>query len=200
MTNNLIYSIKDKPRTVKEWIGYSFQQVIAVLTATLLISSICQTPLDSGLCAAGIGTLVYLILSGFKSPMFVSNAGGTCSAVIAALALSGGNYAAVIVGGFFTMLLYLIVGLGIKKSGVEWLNKMLPSYLVGAVILCIGINLSKYAVVYAQVNGEYSIVGMLVALFTMFITAIIARYGKGFIKTIPFLIALAAGYCLCLIL
>ncbi len=198
--NNLIYGIKDKPATLKEWIGYPFQQVIAVLTATLLISSVCGTPLDSGLCAAGIGTLVYLILSGFKIPMFVSNAGGTTSAVIATLALSGGNAFAVMLGGLVTALLYFFVGLGIKKSGVGWLNRLLPDYLIGSIILVIGINLSKFSVSYMQVNGEYSLIGVVVGFFTMFITAIVARYGKGFIKTIPFLIALGGGYILCLIL
>lgn len=198
--SNLIYGVNDKPKTVKEWIGYPFQQVIAVLTATLLISSVCGTPLDSGLCAAGIGTLVYLILSGFKIPMFVSNAGGTVSAVIATLTLSGGNAFAVILGGLVTALLYFFVGLGIKKSGVGWLNKLLPDYLIGSIILVIGINLSKFSVSYMQINGEYSLIGVAVGFFTMFITAVVAKYGKGFIKTIPFLIALAAGYILCLIL
>lgn len=198
--SNLIYGIKDKPKTAKEWILYPFQQVIAVLTATLLISSVCGTPLDSGLAAAGIGTLVYLILSGFKIPMFVSNAGGTVSAVISTLALSGGNPFAVMVGGFITAILYFCVGLGIKKSGTAWLNKLLPDYLIGSIILVIGINLSKFSVTYMQVNGEYSLIGTLIGFFVMFITAVVARYGKGFIKTIPFLIALAVGYIVCLIL
>lgn len=196
----LIYGIKDKPKTAKEWLLYPFQQVIAVLTATLLISSVCGTPLDSGLAAAGIGTLVYLVLSGFKIPMFVSNAGGTVSAVISTLALSGGNTFAVMVGGFITALLYFFVGLGVKKSGTAWLNKLLPDYLVGSIIMVIGINLSKYSVTYLQVGGAYSLIGVLIGFITMFITALVARYGKGFIKTIPFLIALGVGYVICLIL
>lgn len=200
MENNLIYGIKDKPKTIKEWILYPIQQVFAVLTATLLISTICGTPLDAGMAAAGLGTIVYLILTKFKSPMFVSNAGGTVSAVMGAIALSGGNYLSVIIGGAIVAFIYLLVAIGIKTSGVEWLNKLLPPVVVGAVIMVIGINLAKFAPTYVQVNGEYNIVGVLVALFVMFVTAITARYGKGFLKTIPFLIALAAGYILCLIL
>lgn len=196
----MIYGINDKPKTMKEWIFYPLQQVIAVLTATLLISSVCGTPLDSGLAAAGIGTLIYLLLSGFKIPMFVSNAGGTVSAVIATLALSGGNPFAVMIGGLVTALLYFFVGLGVKKSGTTWLNKLLPDYLIGSIILVIGINLSKFSVSYMQVNGEYNLIGLLIGFAVMFITAAVARYGKGFIKTIPFLIALAAGYIICLVL
>lgn len=197
---NLIYGVREKPKTLKEWIGYTMQQVFSILTATLLISTICGTPLDAGVAASGIGTLVYLLLTAFKSPMYVSNAGGTVSAVCGTLALSGGNYLAVMIGGMITALLYLFVGLGIKKSGVQWLNNLLPSSVIGSVILVIGLNLSKFSVSYAQINGAYSLIGIFVALFVMFVTAITARYGKGFIKTIPFLIALAAGYVLCLIL
>ena len=154
--SNLIYGIQDKPKTFKEWLLYPIQQVFAVLTATLLISTICGTPLDAGMAAAGIGTIVYLILTGFKSPMFVSNAGG--------------------------------------------LNKLLPPVVVGSIIMVIGINLSKFAPTYVQVNGEYSLIGVIIALVVMLITAITAKYGKGFLKTIPFLVALAGGYVLCLIL
>jgi len=165
-----------------------------------LISTVCGAPLSSGVFAAGIGTLVYLIFTGFNSPMFVSNAGATCSAVIASLALSGGNTVAVIVGGSVTALLYCIIALGIKLKGTSWLNKIFSTYTIGAIIMVIGINLSKFAVSYVQVNNEYSLVGMLVAIFVMFVTAITARYGKGFIKTIPFLIGLLGGYVLCLVL
>ncbi len=200
MENNLIYGIKDKPKTVKQWVLYPLQQVFSVLTATLLISTVCGAPLSSGVFAAGIGTLVYLIFTGFNSPMFVSNAGATCSAVIASLALSGGNTVAVIVGGNVTALLYCIIALGIKLKGTSWLNKIFSTYTIGAIIMVIGINLSKFAVSYVQVNNEYSLIGMLVAIFVMFVTAITARYGKGFIKTIPFLIGLLGGYVLCLVL
>ena len=198
--NKLLYGINDNPKTLKEWVLYPIQQVFSVLTATLLISSVCGAPLSSGLFAAGIGTLIYLLLTKFKSPMFVSNAGATCSAVITSLALSGGNTFAVIIGGAITALLYCLVALGIKLKGVQWLNKIFPNYTIGAIIMVIGINLSKFSVSYAQVNGEYSLIGIFVAFAVMAITAITARYGKGFIKTIPFLFGLAGGYIICLVL
>ena len=198
--SNLIYNVNEKPKTLKEWILYPLQQVVAILTATLLISSVCGAPLSSGVFSAGIGTIVYLILTRFKSPMFVSNAGATCSAVITSLSLSGGNTATVIIGGAITMVLYALIALGVKIKGTKWLNQLFSTYTIGSIIMVIGINLSKFSVSYAQVNGEYSLIGMIVAFFVMTITALTARYGKGFLKTIPFLIGLAAGYiaCLCL--
>lgn len=196
----MIYGIQDKPKTLKEWVLYPTQQIFSILTATLLISTICGTPLDAGIAASGFGTLVYLLLTKMKSPMYISNAGATVSAVCGALALSGGNTVAVMIGGLVTALLYFIVAIAIKKFGVDWLNNLLPPAVVGSVIMVIGINLSKFAPTYVQVGGQYSLVGVLVALFVMGVTAITARYGKGFIKTIPFLVALGAGYVLCTVL
>lgn len=198
--NNLIYGIQDKPKTLKEWVLYPAQQIFSILTATLLITSVCGMPFANGLFASGIGTIVYLILTGFKSPMYVSNAGATCSAVITSLVLANGNPLAVIIGGFTTFVLYAGIAWAVKNKGAVWLNKLFSDYMIGAIIMVIGINLSKYSVSYAQVNGQYSLVGILVAMFVMFVTGAVARYGKGFIKTIPFLIALAAGYILCLVL
>lgn len=196
----MIYGIKDKPKTFKEWLLYPTQQVFSILTATLLISTICGTPLDAGIIASGLGTLVYLLLTKMKSPMYISNAGATVSAVCGALALSGGNTVAVMIGGAITALLYFAVALAIKKFGVDWLNNLLPPAVVGSVIMVIGINLAKFAPTYVQVGGQYSLIGVLVALFVMGVTAVTAQYGKGFIKTIPFLVALGVGYVLCTIL
>ena len=57
-----------------------------------------------------------------------------------AIALSGGNYLAVIIGGLIVALLYAAVALGIKMAGVDWLNKLLPPVVVGSIIMVIGIK------------------------------------------------------------
>ena len=59
MYKNLIYNINESPKTYKEWLLYSFQQLMAVFVATILISNICGTPVSSCLFGACIATLVY---------------------------------------------------------------------------------------------------------------------------------------------
>ena len=199
---NLIYGISDKPKTVKEWILYALQQVMAVFVATLLIANICGTPISSCLIGACIGTLIYQLITKFKSPMFISSCGATCSAVIGALALGNGgpNYLAVAIGGVIIFLIYTLFAAVAYKFGAKTINKIFPPTIIGAVTMVIGLNLATFIKSYTQVGGQDSSIGVLVALFTMLIVALTSHYFKGFMKTIPFLIALAAGYGLSVIL
>lgn len=199
--NNLIYGISDKPKTLKEWALYSLQQVLAVFVATTLIANVCGTPISSCLIGAGIATILYQIITGFKSPMFISSCGATVSAVIGALAIgNGGNYFAVVIGGLVILVIYALFALFIKLKGIEALNKILPPIIVGPLTMVIGINLAGFIPTYVQVEGAHNNIGILVAIFTMLVVAITSHYFKGFWKTIPFLIGLLSGYTLSVIL
>ena len=94
MNSNLKYGIRDVPKKWYEWIVFTLQQVLAVFVATVLIANICGTPISSCLLGACIGTLVYQLITKFRSPMFISSCGATVSAVCGALALNsaGNNY------------------------------------------------------------------------------------------------------------
>ena len=200
---SLIYNISDKPKTIKEWTLYSLQQVLAVFVATVLIATICGTPISSCLLGACIGTLIYQLITRFKSPMFISNSGATVSAVIGALALpslSGQNYLMVAIGGIVVAAVYCLMAWLVKARGVAALNKIFPPAIVGAVTIVIGLNLAGFIPTYVQVAGAASNWGVLVALLTMLVIAIASHYFKGFLKTIPFLIGLLFGYAVSLIL
>lgn len=199
--NDLIYNINESPKTFKEWILYSFQQVTAVFVATILISNICGTPVSSCLFGACAATLIYQLCTNNKSPMFISSCGATCSAVIGALALgNGNNYLNVVIGGFIIFLIYCIFSLVVKYKGVNSLNKIFPPTIVGAITIVIGLNLATYIPTYTFINGEHNDIAILVALFTMLVIAISSHYFTGFLKTIPFIIGVGAGYLLSLIL
>lgn len=192
----MIYGITDKPKTFKEWVLYSLQQCLSVWVATVLIASICGTPTSSCLFGACIGTILYQFITGFKSPMFISSCGATCSAVIGALALGncGQNYAAVAIGGLIIFVIYALFAWIVKKYGIQSINKVFPPTIVGAVTIVIGLNLATFIPTYTQLNGVHSDVGIAIALATMIVIAVTSHYFKGFLKTIPFLIGLAFGY------
>lgn len=203
MTKNLIYDIHESPKTIKEWILYAAQQLLAVFVATVLIANICGTPISSCFLGGALGTLIYQLITRFKSPMFISNSGATVSAVIGALALPAvgdKNYVMVAVGGLVIALIYSTIALIIKKKGVAAINKVFPPTIVGAVTIVIGANLATFIPTYVQVNGVYNLWGIAVAIATMLVIAISSHYFKGFLKTIPFLIGLIFGYVMCLVL
>lgn len=197
------YSLHEKPRNWKDAVGYTLQFVFAVLTATILIATICGTSIAAGLVAAGLGTLVFLCVTKFRAPIVISNSGATVSAVVGALALTGSvatNFAGVIIGGAVIAVIYGLAALAIKKWGVEWLQKLIPPLVSGTTILVIGITLAAFIPTYALVAGAYSLWGILVAGFTALVTILCMNYGKGLVKTMPFLIGLLAGYALSFIL
>ena len=203
MENQLIYGVNDKPKTIKEWIGYTMQFVFSVLTATILISVITGTNVAAGMVSAGLCTIFFLCVTGFKIPVCLSNSGNTVAAVVAALALSGPlekNFAGVVLGGLVVAVVYCLAALGIKKFGSKWLTNLMPAIVSSTLVIIIGATLSFFAVSYAQINGEYSLLGVGIAFFVALLTAAIAHYGKGIIKRLPFLLGLLGGYILCIIL
>lgn len=119
--NNLIYGIREKPKKWYEWIIYPIQMLLAVFVATVLIATICGVPIAIGLIGGCIGTIVYQLVTRFKSPMYISNSGATVSAVLGALILGSTftipvtpelieklnalniNTAGLVVGGLYTI-------------------------------------------------------------------------------------------------
>ena len=176
--------------------------LLAVFVATVLIANICGTPISTCLIGAGIGTLIYEVLTGFKSPMFISSCGATVSGVLGALALGGGNnYVAVALGGVIIAIVYIAFALLIKFGGKKYFDKIFPPSIVGAITVVIGLNLAGFIPGYVGANnGVINAIPVLVALFTMLITALTTHYGKGFLKSIGFLIGLLSGFGLALIL
>lgn len=199
--------IRYKPQKWYQWVLYPIQMLLAVFVATVLIANICGTPIASCLIGAAVGTIVYELFTGFKSPMFISSCGATVSAVVGALALGGGqNYVAVVIGGIIIALVYAIFALIIKFGGRKLFDRIFPPVIVGPVTMVIGLNLAGFIPTYlsssASGNNPKLITWLpiLVALITMTIVALTSHYGKGFMKTVAFLIGLMSGYIICLIL
>lgn len=203
MANNLIYRINDKPKTTKELIGYSLQVMFSCITATLLIALICGTNLSAGLVAAGISTIFFLFITKFRAPIMISNSGATVSAVIGAIALTGAvekNFLGVIFGGLTIAIIYSVAAAVVKKSGTEWITKLITPVMSGAIILIISIQLGFFIPTYAQINGQYSLLGIGIALLSMLLTLLCAFYGKGLMKQWPILFGVLGGYIICIIL
>lgn len=201
---NLKYDIKDIPKTWYEWVSFSLQQVLSIITATVLIANICGTPISSCLFGAGVGTLIYQLITKFRSPMFISSCGATVSAVVGALALpsvlGNGNYLMVTIGGIIIALIYVAFALIVRFKGIEGINRIFPPVIVGPVTMVIGLNLAKFLVGYTSANAAACSPWQVgIAILTAIFIAISSHYFKGFWKTIPFLLGLAFGYILALI-
>lgn len=192
--NNMLYNINDK-LPAKRLIVAALQQVVACFVATVLIPQICGIPIAPAMLGAAIGTLVYQLFTRGQSPMFISSSGAFVAAVIGALALGPApNYTAVLIGGIIVCIVYFAVGNAINHFGTGWINKLLPPVVIGPIVAVIGLNLATFIPTYFQVNGQYSLLGFGLGALTLIITALISHYGKGFLKNLPFLIAILIVY------
>ena len=151
--------------------------MLSVFVATVLIANICGVAVSGALVGAGLSTIVYLLLTGFRSPMFISNSGAFVAPVIAALA--AGGYTAVAIGGIVTCVVYTIFGLIFTRISVDKIYKVFPPALIGAVTVVIGVNLMPFILSYVQINGVTNMWGVGIALVTMLSIALISHYAKG---------------------
>lgn len=190
----MLYNINDK-LPIKRLLVAALQQVVACFVATVLIPQICGVPIAPAMLGAGLGTLIYQLFTRGQSPMFISSSGAFVAAVLGALALgTAPNYLAVFIGGLIVCVIYCIVGLAINHFGTAWINKLLPPVVIGPIVAVIGLNLATFIPTYFQINGQYSLLGFGLGILTLIITALISHYGKGFIKNLPFLIAILIVY------
>ena len=193
----MIYNINDRLPFGK-LVSFSIQLMLSVFVATVLIANICGVAVSGALVGAGLATITYLLITGFKSPMFISNSGAFVAPVMAAIGLGG--YPAVAIGGLVTCIVYSIFGLIFTKIPVDKIYKVFPPALIGAVTVVIGVNLMPFILSYVQIGGVTSQWGVIVALVTMLSIALISHYAKGMIKILPFLLGTLIGYAFAIIL
>ena len=197
---NLIYKPEEKPRFVN-CIIYAFQQLLAIIAATIAVPAIVGNGMtaSAALFGAGIGTLVYQLFTKFRSPVFLGSSfaflGSMFAAFAGAASLSVG-YIGLIFGAVFAGLVYVILALIIKFAGVDWINKLMPPVIIGPVVAIIGLSLAGNAV-GDMMSASY--LGLVCALVTLFVVIICSVYGGKGIKLIPFIIGIGAGYVVALI-
>ena len=193
----MIYGISDRPPFGKMML-FAVQMVLSVFVATVLIANICGVAVSGALVGAGLSTLAYILATGGKSPMFLSNSGAFVAPVM--LALAAGGYTAVAFGGLITCLIYCIFGFIFTKVPVDNIYKIFPRALIGAVTVVIGINLLPFILSYVQIDGVTNMWGVSVALVTMTAIALLSHYAKGIVKILPFLLGTLIGYGYAIIL
>ena len=193
----MIYKIDDK-LPFDRLIAFSIQLVLSVFVATVLIANICGVAVSGALVGAGISTIIYLICTNFKSPMFVSSSGAFVAPVLAAIA--AGGYTAIAVGGLVTAIIYTLFGIIFTKVPVSKIYKIFPPALIGAVTVVIGINLMPFILSYVQINGITNMWGISVAFVTLISIALISHHAKGMMQILPFLLGTLLGYIYAIIL
>ncbi len=206
----LIYDINDKPK-FGQLIIFAFQQLLAILAATIAVPSIIGNGMSqsAALFGAGIGTIVYLLFTKFRSPVFLGSSFAFLGSMFAAFAgavSTEAGYAGLIIGAIFAGLVYVVIAIVVKCVGVNWINKLMPPVVIGPTVAIIGLSLAGNAIgdmlkftEFDSANAVYMMsakgwLGFICALVTLFVVILCSVYGKKMAKLIPFVIGILAGY------
>ena len=206
MAEKLVLGIDEKPKKWWQWPLYGLQHLLAMIVANSLIAILVYSAyginmVPAALISSGIGTIIYLLVTKFRSPVFLGSSAALMPVITTCLALGGtahGNFIALIIGLIVVGLVDIGIAIIIKFAGTNWIHKLLPKVIVGPVIMLIGLGLASFATDWSMHNGgtEYNIVAVAVALVTMLIICLMSVYAKGIWKTFPFLIGILIGYAL----
>lgn len=129
----LVYDIQDKPKFGANLI-FALQQLLAIIAATLLVPVLVNGGQDTivmdqaaALFGAGAGTLVYLLITARKSPVFLGSSFAFISPLIGAAAF---GFLGIIVGAIFAGLVYIAISVIIHFVGTKWVDKLLPPVII----------------------------------------------------------------------
>ena len=212
---NLVYKVNDKPK-FGQLIVFALQQLLAILAATIAVPSIVGNGMSqsAALFGAGVGTIVYLLFTKFKSPVFLGSSFAFLGSMFAAFggaASTSVGYAGLLIGAAFAGLVYVIIALIVKAGGVDWVRKLMPAVVIGPTVAIIGLSLAGNAIgdalkgaifdadnsVWVMNNKAW--VSLICALVTLFTVIFCSVKGKKMMKLIPFIIGIVAGYVVALI-
>ncbi len=213
----LIYNVDDKPK-FGQLVVFAIQQLLAIMAATLVVPVIINGNTGStmssaaALFGAGVGTLVYVLFTMMKSPVFLGSSFafiGSMTAAVAGAASMSAGYLGLIAGAVFAGLVYVVIALLVKFAGVKWIDKLMPAVVIGPTVAIIGLSLAGNAVGDilkgnivnadgAQLAAPFAC--LICGLVTLFTTMACSTFGKKMARLIPFILGILAGYAVALIL
>ena len=190
---NLLLDVDQNPPLAKGLL-LSLQHVFAMFGATILVPLILGMPVSVALFASGLGTLIYMVATQFKVPVYLGSSFAFISAMAFAMKQMNGDVSAAQSGVVLVGLVYVVVALAVKLIGTKWIDRLLPPIVIGPMIMVIGLGLANSAVTNAGFIKDGTVQQITVAIVTFLITAFINTKAKGFFKIIPFLFGIIGGY------
>lgn len=202
----LTYGVNDKP-AFPQLIVYAFQQVLAIMAATITVPMVVGNGMSTAaaLFGAGLGTLTYVLFTKKKSPVFLGSSfafiGSMTAAFAGAVSLQAG-YAGLIIGAIFAGLVYVVLAIAVKASGTGWIDRLMPAVVIGPTVSIIGLSLAGSAISNLQISsatGAQTNIAILCGIIALFATMLASTYGNSHIRMIPFIIGILCGYAVALI-
>jgi NCS2 family nucleobase:cation symporter-2 len=176
------------PRTI----GVGLQHIAAMFGATFLVPIITGFPPTTTLFFSGVGTILFLIITGNKLPSYLGSSFAFLGPIGAAMAANAtGGMAAALGGIVFTGAVLAAVGFAVKAAGIGWINWLMPPVVTGTIVMVIGFNLAGAA------KGNFT-ADPLIAIITLGSIGLFSVLSKGFMSRISIFLGLVVGYLVAL--
>ena len=169
------------------------QHMFAMFGATVLVPAITGLNVSTTLLFAGLGTLLFHLITGRKVPAFLGSsfaflgAYGLVTASGADIPLTYSGFGVAVAG-----LIYLVLALLFKIFGANKVMKFFPPIVPGPIIICIGLSLAGSAINNCSTNW-------LVAVVAIAVVVVCNIFGKGMVKIVPILLGVVASYLVAMV-
>ncbi|WP_199255208.1 uracil-xanthine permease family protein [Mycolicibacterium mengxianglii] len=175
------------PRTI----GLGAQHVVAMFGATFLVPVLTGFPPATTLLFSGIGTILFLVITGNRLPSYLGSSFSVIAPVTAATAAAGTGSA---LGGLIAVgVLLILIGAVVHLAGTHWIDLILPPIVTGAIVALIGFNLAPAA-------KNNFVEGPLVGIVTLVLLVAALAFFRGILGRLAIFLAVAIGYVLALFL
>lgn len=205
----LIYKVDEKLKNigVGQTIVFAIQQILAIMAATIAVPMIVGNGMQpsAAMFGAGVGTLVYLLFTKGRSPVFLGSSFAFINSMLAAFAGAvsvQAGYLGLILGALFAGLVYVIISAVVHFVGVKWIAYLMPAAVIGPTVTIIGLSLAGNAVGDLQKAGTATgntYLAIVIGLITLAVTMLSSSFGKKTLRLIPFIIGILAGYAVALV-
>lgn len=171
-------------------IGLGAQHVVAMFGATFLVPLITGFPIPATLFFSGLGTIIFLLITGNKLPSYLGSSFAFISPVLASK--SEGDIGKALFGIMLTGLLLAIVGGVVHVAGSHWIDALMPPVMTGTIVMLIGFNLATAAWGVSETAGFRAapLTGWITILAIVGITVLF----KGLIGRLSILLGVLVGY------
>ena len=195
---------KSETMTVVRQAVIGMQMLCVAFGALVLVPILTGLNPSVALFTAGVGTLIFQIVTRRKVPIFLASSFAFIAPIIYGVQTWG--IPATLSGLLAAGLVYLLLSGLILARGLSIIKKVLPPVVVGPVIMVIGLNLAPVAVHLAMgKTGDGTAVlvaqgpALIVALSSLLVTVLAVLLGKGMVRLLAILIGIAAGYLISLL-
>ncbi|MDR0277030.1 MAG: uracil-xanthine permease family protein [Paucimonas sp.] len=176
------------------------QMLFVAFGALVLMPLITGLDPNVALFTAGLGTILFQIVTGRQVPVFLASSFAFITPIILAKGQFGlaETMGGVMAAGF----VYTFLGLAVKIKGTGFIDRLLPPVVIGPVIISIGLAMAPIAANMAMGKGGDGTVlmpystAMMISMPALLTTLIVAVFGKGIFRLVPIIAGVLVGFAL----